>query len=141
VRESGEPLHFIGLLSDGNVHSHRITCSRCSSAPTRGREEGAGARAARRPRRARDERARVRRRLEALLEINAQALGRDYRVASGGGRMKVTMDRYEADWAMVERGWALHVRGEGRGFASLREAIETLRDESPASAIRTSRAS
>ena len=22
VRESGEPLHFIGLLSDGNVHSH-----------------------------------------------------------------------------------------------------------------------
>ena len=37
--------------------------------------------------------------------------GRD-QVASGGGRMKVTMDRYEADWPMVERGWKAHVLGE-----------------------------
>jgi 2,3-bisphosphoglycerate-independent phosphoglycerate mutase len=30
---------------------------------------------------------------------------------------------------MVERGWKLHVRGEGRGFKSLSEAVKTLRDE------------
>lgn len=43
--------------------------------------------------------------------------------------MNITMDRYEADWAMVARGWAIHVRGEGRQFASAREAIETYRSE------------
>ena len=45
--------------------------------------------------------------------------------------MKITMDRYEADWRMVERGWAIHVRGEGRQFASAREAIETYRATKP----------
>jgi 2,3-bisphosphoglycerate-independent phosphoglycerate mutase len=57
--------------------------------------------------------------------------GCDARVASGGGRMTTTMDRYEADWSMVERGWRVHVRGEGRGFRSLREAVETLRSDHP----------
>ncbi len=38
--------------------------------------------------------------------------GSDYRVASGGGRMVTTMDRYEADWTVVERGWQAHVLGE-----------------------------
>ena len=35
----------------------------------------------------------------------------DYQVASGGGRMWMTMDRYEANWGMVERGWNAHVHG------------------------------
>jgi 2,3-bisphosphoglycerate-independent phosphoglycerate mutase len=43
--------------------------------------------------------------------------------------MKVTMDRYEADWSMVERGWQTHVLGEGRQFASAQEAVETYRAE------------
>ena len=30
---------------------------------------------------------------------------------------------------MVERGWKHHVLGEGRGFPTATEAIETLRDE------------
>ena len=47
-------------------------------------------------------------------------------IASGGGRMLITMDRYEADWAMVERGWRCHVLGEGRRFATATEAIRTL---------------
>ncbi len=131
VRESGEALHFLGLLSDGNVHSHQ---DHLEALVARAAEEGV---------------ARVRvhalldgrdvpetsaltyvDRLEAFLE-RFRAAGRDYRVASGGGRMKITMDRYEADWPMVARGWAIHVRGEGRGFRSIREAIETLREESP----------
>ena len=45
--------------------------------------------------------------------------------------MQITMDRYEADWAMVERGWHLHVLGEGRQFPSARVAVETLRGEHP----------
>ena len=68
--------------------------------------------------------------LEALLaELSHN--GRDYRIASGGGRMRVTMDRYEADWQMVERGWRLHVQGVGRTFSSASEAVRTFRDEEP----------
>ncbi len=132
VRASGEPLHLIGLLSDGNVHSH---IDHLFAIIRRAHAEGVAA-------------VRVHvlidgrdvgevsaleyvEPLERLLaEISGQS-GRDYRIASGGGRMKVTMDRYEADWAMVERGWKLHVRGEGRGFRSAREAIETFRREQP----------
>jgi 2,3-bisphosphoglycerate-independent phosphoglycerate mutase len=53
----------------------------------------------------------------------------DIKIASGGGRMKITMDRYEADWSMVERGWHTHVLGDARQFASAEEAITTYREE------------
>ncbi len=132
VRERDSTLHFLGLLSDGNVHSHidhlfamLRRCDRESIARVRihvlldGRDvsqtSALGYVAA----------------LEALLETISGSPHRDYRIASGGGRMTTTMDRYEADWSMVERGWRTHVRGEGRGFASCREAIETFRDEKP----------
>jgi 2,3-bisphosphoglycerate-independent phosphoglycerate mutase len=131
VRQSGEPLHFIGLLSDGNVHSH---IAHLEAMLLRADRDGVAA-------------ARVHvlldgrdvhetsgleyvDRLEAVLG-QLRDKGRDYRVASGGGRMKVTMDRYEAEWGMVALGWKTHVRGEGRGFASAREAIETFRAEKP----------
>lgn len=55
----------------------------------------------------------------------------DYRIASGGGRMKITMDRYEADWSMVALGWRTHVAGEGREFETASEAIRTYREENP----------
>ena len=130
VRASGEALHFLGLLSDGNVHSHE---QHLFAMLRRAGEEG------------------VREiRVHALLDgrdvpetsaliyvdrlervlAELRASGVDARVCSGGGRMKITMDRYEAEWPMVARGWALHVRGEGRRFESLKEAIETLRSES-----------
>lgn len=131
VKASREPMHFIGLLSDGNVHSHIAhleamlrRCKRESVARVRvhalldGRDV---------PETSALE---YIDRLEAVLSELSDS-EHDYRIASGGGRMKVTMDRYEADWGMVERGWKLHVRGEGRGFSSAREAIETLRAESP----------
>ena len=56
----------------------------------------------------------------------------DSRIASGGGRMVITMDRYNANWKMVEKGWYTHVLGEGRHFTSSTEAIETLRKETGA---------
>ncbi len=68
-------------------------------------------------------------RFEAFLaELNKDG-SVDYAIASGGGRMKITMDRYQANWGMVELGWKTHVLGEGREFESAREAIETLRRE------------
>ena len=53
----------------------------------------------------------------------------DFKIASGGGRMKVTMDRYNADWDIVKRGWDTHVRGIGRKFKSAEEAISTFYEE------------
>jgi 2,3-bisphosphoglycerate-independent phosphoglycerate mutase len=126
ARASGEPLHFIGLLSDGNVHSHIdhlfAMLRRCDreEVPTvrihtllDGRDvpeqSALGYIDA----------------LEELLETLRRKPGRDYRIASGGGRMLVSMDRYGADWGMVERGWKTHVRGEGRPFRSAHEAVDT----------------
>jgi 2,3-bisphosphoglycerate-independent phosphoglycerate mutase len=131
VHERNSTLHFIGLLSDGNVHSHEQHLFALLEGAAR---EGV-------------KRARVHALLDGRdvpetsaleyvdkLEAKLSALRtdeRDYRVASGGGRMKVTMDRYEAEWAMVERGWKAHVRGEGQGFHSLRAAVEGLREQHP----------
>jgi 2,3-bisphosphoglycerate-independent phosphoglycerate mutase len=41
------------------------------------------------------------------------------------------MDRYEADWRIVERGWSTHVLGDGRRFASASTAVRALRAEQP----------
>lgn len=124
---AGGALHFIGLLSDGNVHSHieqlfamlrRAAADGVKKVRVHvlcdGRDVG--------ERSALD----YIRPTEALLKELSQAHGFDYRIASGGGRMKVTMDRYEADWKIVERGWKAHVHGEGRKFGSAEEAISTL---------------
>lgn len=131
VRQSGQPLHFIGLLSDGNVHSH---IDHLKAMITRADVDGV-------------QKVRIHALLDgrdvhetsALLYVDdvenllaaLRAKGRDYQIASGGGRMKVTMDRYEAEWDMVARGWKTHVLGEGRGFASARQAVQTFRDEKP----------
>lgn len=131
VRASGQPLHFVGLLSDGNVHAH---VDHLVAMIRRADEEGVQTI-----------------RVHALIDgrdvpetsaldyvvpfeqvlASCRDRGRDYRIASGGGRMSITMDRYNADWGMVERGYRHHVLGEGRGFASTVEAIETLRREHP----------
>lgn len=127
----GGAIHFLGLLSDGNVHSHQdhleaMLRKAAASGAKRlyvhalldGRDVPPTSALT------------YVDRLEAVL-AELRASGVDARIASGGGRMVVTMDRYEADWAMVERGWQLHVRGEGRRFPSARVAIETLRGEKP----------
>ncbi|MBI4556236.1 MAG: 2,3-bisphosphoglycerate-independent phosphoglycerate mutase, partial [Candidatus Hydrogenedentes bacterium] len=127
--QAGGTVHFIGLLSDGNVHSHIdhlfAMLDGCAAAGVRrvrvhplmdGRDVGEKSA------------------LNYLkpLEAKLAALSgsdRDYRVASGGGRMVTTMDRYNADWRIVERGWKAHVLGEGRAFASASEAVQTYYDE------------
>ena len=128
---SGGALHLIGLLSDGNVHSH---IDQLFALIRRAREDGV-TRLFVHPlldgRDVPETSALIY--VDALEELLASIRGDDdaieYRIASGGGRMTVTMDRYEADWSVVERGWRAHVLGEGRMFPSARAAIETIRDE------------
>ena len=125
----GHTFHFIGLLSDGNVHSnikHLIAMLRQL------KKEGAGKVRLHVLLDGRDvpEGSSVKyvEEVEAVMnELNGD--GFDARIASGGGRMYITMDRYEADWAMVERGWHTHVLGEGRKFNSALEAIKTYQTE------------
>lgn len=62
---------------------------------------------------------------EEKLKTISDAKGLDYAIASGGGRQKVTMDRYNSDWNIVKLGWDAHVRGEGRKFLSASEAVKT----------------
>ncbi len=127
----GNTLHFIGLFSDGNVHSH---IDHLKAMIERAKKDGVK---------------RVRLHIlidgrdvgetsaleyivpfEAFLtDINDSSF--DAKIASGGGRMNITMDRYEANWAMVEKGWYTHVLGEGRQFASAVQAVETYRAEAP----------
>nr|CAD1828912.1 unnamed protein product [Ananas comosus var. bracteatus] len=123
-------LHLIGLLSDGGVHSrfdqlqmflkgacvhgakrirvHIITDGRdCLDGTSVGFVE--------------------------MLENDLAKLrekGVDARIASGGGRMYVTMDRYENDWGVVKRGWDAHVLGEApHKFRSAIEAVKKLRED------------
>jgi 2,3-bisphosphoglycerate-independent phosphoglycerate mutase len=126
VKASGEPLHFIGLLSDGNVHSH---IDHLIALLGRAAAEGVARARVHALLDGRDVPARSALQYIGRLELALAQLstdGRDYRIASGGGRMVVTMDRYEADWSIVARGWQVHVRGEGPRYASARAAVETL---------------
>ena len=122
-------LHFLGLFSDGNVHSHidhlkaMLKQAKAEGISTvrvhillDGRDVGeTSALEYINP-------------FEAYLDELRDA-SFDAKIASGGGRMTITMDRYEANWAMVEAGWKTHVLGEGRQFASAAEAVETYRNE------------
>ena len=129
VKSNNSTLHFIGLFSDGNVHSH---INHLKAMIDEAKREGVS-------------RVRIHILLDgrdvgetsALDYVNPfeeylaslRSPDFDIMIASGGGRMVITMDRYEANWGMVELGWKTHVLGEGRQFASAKEAIEAYRAE------------
>ena len=125
-------IHFLGLLSDGGVHSNiahleamldRAATAGCKRLYVHALLDGRDVA----PTSALEYVDRIERYLG-----NLRSAGLDARIASGGGRMHITMDRYEADWAMVERGWHTHVLADARAFASVTEAVGTLRDETKA---------
>lgn len=129
VKENGSTLHFLGLFSDGNVHSH---IDHLKAMIAQAKKEGVKT-------------VRVHILLDGRDVGETSALDYvvpfesfmdslrspdfDVKIASGGGRMNITMDRYEANWSMVEKGWKTHVLGEGRAFASAEEAINAYRRE------------
>jgi len=123
-------VHFIGLLSNGGVHSrddqlHKMLDGCAASGAKRvrlhvltdGRDVPDGSSH------------------EFVTALKAKceelsAAGMDTKIASGGGRMGVTMDRYEADWDIVKKGWDAHVLGEAPNkFTDPVEAVSTLRGD------------
>jgi 2,3-bisphosphoglycerate-independent phosphoglycerate mutase len=121
-------LHMIGLHSDGNVHSH---VDHVYAMLRQAAAEGVRSAAVHILHDGRDVPARsaldyIARTEAVLAEINAGGVGRNFRIASGGGRMYITMDRYGADWAMVERGYDCHTYGVGRPFASATDAVTSM---------------
>ncbi len=123
-------LHICGLLSDGNVHSH---INHLFALIREAKSTGV-----------------MKVRLHLLLdgrdvapyssldyvqkldtfleEINSNSNAFSCLTASAGGRTKVTMDRYQNDWKIVEKGYNAML-GDGRQFSSLKKGIETLRSE------------
>ena len=66
---------------------------------------------------------------DKFAEISAAHPGFNYRIASGGGRMRITMDRYEDSWKMVEMGWQAHVLGlvdEDKGGMYVQRATDAI---------------
>jgi 2,3-bisphosphoglycerate-independent phosphoglycerate mutase len=128
---NGRTLHFLGLFSDGNVHSH---LDHLKAMIKQAKKEGI-------------------KRVRVHVLFDGRDVGEtsaleyvdpfetflkelsdnnfDAKIGSGGGRMWITMDRYGADWSMVDRGWQTHVLGTARQFKTTREAVETYRKEIP----------
>ena len=129
--DKGGTLHFIGLVSDGNVHSHidqlNTMLEQCEKEGVQkirvhGLLDGRDVP----PKSALNYFGPLEEKLKKM-----SAKGKDYCIASGGGRMTVTMDRYGADWDIVAKGWNAHVLGIGRNFDSACAAIQTYYDEDP----------
>lgn len=129
LRSGLNTLHLCGLLSDGGVHSHidhieAVVRGAKASGVKRvrihtlldGRDVGPVT---------------AHLYLQRFESFLASLRGPDFdaRIASGGGRMFVTMDRYESDWRIVQRGYDAHVHGKARGFESALSAVETYRAE------------
>ncbi|MDD5597866.1 MAG: 2,3-bisphosphoglycerate-independent phosphoglycerate mutase [Victivallaceae bacterium] len=124
-------LHFLGLFSDGNVHSN---ISHLKAMLKEAKAEGIA-------------KARIHILLDGRDVPATSALdyvdpfedflaglntgGTDFKIASGGGRMVITMDRYNADWNMVRKGWETHVLGKGPQYPSAHAAIAALRAQNP----------
>ena len=132
VVQHDSKLHFIGLFSDGNVHSH---IDHLEAMLTEAKAQGVKKACVHILLDGRDvpptSALEYVDRFEDFLAALKKDGDIDFAIASGGGRMQITMDRYQANWGMVERGWKTHVLGEGRTFDSAREAIEALRCENP----------
>ncbi|MBE6541114.1 MAG: 2,3-bisphosphoglycerate-independent phosphoglycerate mutase, partial [Ruminococcaceae bacterium] len=102
VKDNGSTLHFIGLFSDGNVHSHidhlKAMLSQAKAEGVKnirihilldGRDVGETS---------------ALEYIDPFEEFIASLSDENcsVKIASGGGRMQITMDRYEANWAMVD---------------------------------------
>ncbi len=120
--DGGGTLHLIGLLSDGNVHSNishlfeifrQASNDKISTIRIHALFDG---------RDVPDPSA------ERYIERTENEFDKypaiDIKFASGGGRMVTTMDRYGADWRIVEAGWRSHVLGTAHPVADLRSGVE-----------------
>jgi len=126
-----QTLHLLGLHSDGNIHAHT---KHLYALMQKAAEQGVSQCCIHILLDGRDVAARsaltyIEQTESLILQINKK-YGANFRIASGGGRMEITMDRYEADWEMVRRGYNCHTHGEGESFASAAEAVQAMYDSS-----------
>jgi len=121
-------LHFLGLFSDGNVHSH---IDHLKAMIVQAKAAGVGRVAVHALIDGRDVGETSALDYVEPFEAWLPTVDRNYVMASGGGRMQITMDRYEADWSMIARGWRTHVLGEGKQFPSVAAAVKGLRADNP----------
>ncbi|KAK7202302.1 2,3-bisphosphoglycerate-independent phosphoglycerate mutase [Novymonas esmeraldas] len=127
--KEGSTLHLVGLLSDGGVHSRDNQVYPILEHAAKDGAKKIRVHALYDGRDVPDGSSfRFTEELEAVLAKLREG-GCDAQIASGGGRMFVTMDRYDADWSIVERGWNAHVLGDARHFRGAKEALTTFRDE------------
>ncbi|MDQ6953799.1 MAG: 2,3-bisphosphoglycerate-independent phosphoglycerate mutase [Mariprofundaceae bacterium] len=129
--QNGTTLHLLGLLSDGNIHSHIdhfIALAEYAfkqgvqrlrvHALLDGRDVGIQS--------AQDY-------VQQLEDVfaNIAAQGGDYAFATAGGRERIIMDR-DQDWSKVKLGWDAMVHGVSQHrFTSMQGAIQFLRSENP----------
>ncbi len=120
-------LHLLGLHSDGNIHAHT---KHLYALMVKAAEQGVTDCCIHVLLDGRDVAARSAlifiEQTEALIDKINRAYEADFRIASGGGRMEITMDRYEADWGMVERGYNCHTHGVGDGYENATAAVQAM---------------
>jgi 2,3-bisphosphoglycerate-independent phosphoglycerate mutase len=129
VLDNNSKMHFIGIFSDGRVHGDMHHMFKMI---TQADKEGVQRVRVHPLSDGRDVPARSEPKYINMLEDFLKPFnekGRDYKIASGGGRTYVTADRYWSDPDMLKRGLSAHVRGTARPFHSALEAIETFRRE------------
>lgn len=123
-------LHFIGLLSDGNIHAHE---NHLYAMLRQAKKDGVNKVSVHVLFDGRDVSAKSAEKylghLNAVLEELNDTVFHG-QIVSGGGRMYMTMDRYGADWPMVKRGWDVYVKGQAdHEFESIDSAMKYLREE------------
>ena len=130
IKDTDATLHFAGIFSDGGVHSHidhleRMVAQAYADGVRKmrihcvfdGRDVA--------PQSATQY-------ITRFEKFTRQFADADIRLATGGGRMVITADRYESDWGMVKRGLELMVSGTSNNhFHSATEAVEALRATTP----------
>ncbi|MDQ6997008.1 MAG: 2,3-bisphosphoglycerate-independent phosphoglycerate mutase [Mariprofundus sp.] len=129
---AGGVLHLMGLLSDGNIHSH---LSYFRAVINHAFESGVQQLRIHALLDGRDVGIQTAQKFVCELEDDFTYInnhdGFFYAFACGGGREKVVMDR-DHNWAKVAEGWDLMVHGKGNyHFPSMLAAINHFRSEQP----------
>ncbi|TFF85926.1 MAG: 2,3-bisphosphoglycerate-independent phosphoglycerate mutase [Promethearchaeota archaeon] len=139
IKKQEKTLHLIGLLSDGYVHSHITHLFGLLDGAVDSNIKKVRIHTLLDGRDVPPQSA-----LEYIDQLNDKLMktneknSYDYKIGSGGGRMRVTMDRYYSDWEVVRRGWEAHVCGKPEQnsnyqgyFSSAEEAIKKARELDP----------
>ena len=123
-------LHFVGIFSDGGVHSHidhleHMIKKAIESGVQKVRIhtvfDGRDVPPQSEPKY-----------IERIEEFAKQFKNANIKIASGGGRMVTVSDRYENDWAMVERGFNMMVKGLADNYVyEAKDLIERARKREP----------